>query len=107
MNDISALVLFDLGASRSFVSLALNKRFDDAPGELDYPLEVEIVDDRHVQVLRVHRGCVLELFSDQYPIDLILIPLWGSKVIVRMDWLIPNGEMIDCEHQLVCIRTPR
>ena len=45
MNGISALVLFDLGATRSFVSLVLSKRFVYAPGELDCPLEVEIVDD--------------------------------------------------------------
>ena len=48
VNRISALVLFDSGATRSFVSLAFNKRFVDALKELDCPLEVEIVDDRHV-----------------------------------------------------------
>ena len=40
VNGISVLVLFDLGATRSFVSLDLNKRFSDAPEELDWPLEV-------------------------------------------------------------------
>ncbi|XP_052622888.1 uncharacterized protein LOC111885268 [Lactuca sativa] len=46
VNDISAMVLFDSGATRSFVSLALRKRFSRASGELDCPLYVEIVDDR-------------------------------------------------------------
>ena len=32
VNDISVLVLFDLGATQSFVSLALNKRFVGAQG---------------------------------------------------------------------------
>ena len=54
MNNILVLVLFNLGATRSFASLALSKRFDDVLGELDYPLEVEIVDDCSVRVLRVH-----------------------------------------------------
>ena len=45
VNDISALILFDSGATQSFVSLVLNKRFFGAPSELDHPIEVEIVDD--------------------------------------------------------------
>lgn len=75
VNDIPALVLFYSGATRSFVSLALSKRFGDTPREIDYPLEVEIDDDRPVRVLRVHRGYVLELFHERYPIDLVPIPL--------------------------------
>lgn len=47
VNGISTLVLFDLGAIRSFLSLVLSKSFVGAPGELDFPfeLEVEIADD--------------------------------------------------------------
>ena len=68
-----------------FVSLALRKRFSDAPGGLDNLLEVDIFDGRPIQVSRVHRGCVLELFSDRYPIDLVYIPLCESNVTVGMD----------------------
>ena len=56
MNDIFALVLFGSEATGSFVSLALNKRFIGAPGELNCPLDVEIVDDRSIRLVRVHRG---------------------------------------------------
>ena len=45
VNGISALLLFDSGATRSFVSLALSKRFARALGELDCPLDVKIGDD--------------------------------------------------------------
>ena len=48
MKGISALVLFYLGATQCVVSLALSKRFFDAPGKLDCQLEVEIDDDCHV-----------------------------------------------------------
>ena len=58
INGITAHVLFDLAATRSFVSLALNKKFCDALGILDYLLEVEIDDDRFVSDSRVHHGCV-------------------------------------------------
>ena len=71
--------------------------------ELDFPLEVEISNDQYVRVSSVHRGCVLEMFSEQDPIDLVPIPLRGNKVIVGMYWLSPNGALIDCKHQLVHI----
>ena len=55
---------------------------------------------------RVHRGCIMNLFSERYSIDLVPIPMRGSKVIIRMDWLGRNGAMIECERQLVRVRTP-
>lgn len=88
-------------STRSFLSLALNKRFDDAPGELEFPLEVKIVGDHPMSELRFHRGCVLELFLERFPIDLVHIPMHESRVILSMDWLRLNEEMIDFENQLV------
>ncbi|KAL7585243.1 hypothetical protein Lser_V15G45405 [Lactuca serriola] len=103
VNDVLAIVLFDSGATRSFVSLAPSKRFGYAPRELDYPLNVEISDDFFIQVSRVHRGFVLELFSKRYPIYLVPIPLYKIKVEVGTEWLGPNGAMIDCGHQLIMV----
>ena len=77
-----------------------------APGELDLPLDVEIADDRTVRVARVHRDCTIWMFNEQYLIKLVSIPLFGNKVIVSMDWLRPNEAVVDCEQQLVQIRTP-
>ena len=96
MNGILAQVLFYLGATRSFVSLALSKKFHESSGMLDYPLEVEIANDRSVRVSEVFRDCVLRLFEERYLIDLVPIPLRGNKVIIGMDWLSPNWAVIDC-----------
>lgn len=101
MNSFPALVLFYLGASQSFVSHALSNTFRAATGDLAYPLVVEITDDRSVRVSRVLRGCTLDLFRERYLIGLVLIPLHKSMVVVGMDRLSPDGEMIDCDNQLV------
>ena len=106
MNGILVQVLYDLGATRSFVSLALSKRFSESLGMLDYPLEVEIADDRSVRASTVFRDCVLRLFEERYLVDLVPILLRGNKVIIGMDWLSPNGAVIDRVQQLVRIRTP-
>ena len=106
MNGIPVQVLFDSGATRSFVSLALSKKFPESSGMLDCPLEVEIADDRSVRASSVFRDCVLRLFEERYLVDLVPIPLHGNKVIIGMDWLSPNGAVIDCAQQLVRVRTP-
>ena len=63
----------------------LNKRYARTPGELDCLLDVEITDDRYVLVARIHWGCTLQLFSEEYLVDLVRIPLRGNKAIVGMD----------------------
>ena len=72
---MTAHVLLDLGVTRFFVSLAFIKKFNDAPGTLDYSLEVEIVDDRPVSALGVRGDCVMNMFSERYSIELVPIPL--------------------------------
>ena len=46
------------------------------------------------------------MFNKQYLNYLVPIPLRGKNVIIGMDWLSPNGEVIDCEHHMVSIQTP-
>lgn len=104
-NGMSTHVLFDSGATRSFVPLALSKKFGDAPGTLDSLLEVEIADDHTFSVVRVYQGCVLNVLGERFRVDLVPISLRRLKVIVGMDWLGANGAMIDCERHLVRIRT--
>lgn len=73
---------------------------------MDYPLEEELVDDHTMNAPRIHRGCVLELLYEKYLINLVPIPLSGTKIIMGMDWLTRNGDIIDCEHHLVRVQTP-
>ena len=63
----------------------LGKKFRDTLGNLESPLEVEVADDRTVSAMRVFRGCVLNMLSERFPIDLVSIPLRGLKVIIEMD----------------------
>ena len=81
VNGMSAHVLFDSGATRSFVSLSLSKKFWDTPGTLDSPLDVEIADDRTMRAARVYRDCVLNVRGERFRVDLLPISLQGLKVI--------------------------
>ncbi|XP_023747608.1 uncharacterized protein LOC111895775 [Lactuca sativa] len=79
VNGVYAHVLFDSGATQSFVSLVLNKRFRDTPWTLSSPLEVEIVDDRTESSSRVFHGCVMSVFSERFSIDLVPVTFRGMK----------------------------
>ena len=68
-------------------------------------MELDIVDDRSVSASRVHSGFVMNLFSERYSIDSVPISLRGSKINVDIDWFGSNGDVVDCEHYLVRIRT--
>ena len=106
MSSVPALVLFDSGASRSFISLAFSRRISIPREALSRPLRVSIVDEREVCATEVIRGCVLEIFGVEFPIDLIPIAMGDVCVIVGIDWLSRFGAVIDCERQLVTIRDP-
>lgn len=55
--------------------------------------------------MSVFRDFTLETFRVSYLIDLIPIPLVDVCVIVEMDWLRRFGAMIECERQLMTVRT--
>ena len=87
VNSLPALILFDIGATKSFVSLFFCKGFSLVKGRLDEPLEVEIGDEKSRLVSDVYRGNVIEIETVRFSIDLIPIVMKEINVIVGMDWL--------------------
>ena len=79
VNGFSAYILFDSGATRLFISLVLSNKFRDAPGTLDSPIEVEIVDDLTMSATRVFRISVLNMFRERFFYRL------GSNSFVRIE----------------------
>ena len=63
MNSMSALVLFDSGASRSFVSLSFSHLFSIRREALRRPLRVSIADEHAVFATDVFQDYVLEIFG--------------------------------------------
>ena len=97
VSSVPALVLFDSGTSRCFVSLAFSQHISISREALSRPLRVSIADERAVYATEVIRGCVLEIFGVVFPIDLVPIAMRDVCVIVGMDWLSKFGAVIDCE----------
>ena len=106
VDRVLARVLFDSGATHSFVSVTFATQLIHQVRPLPCPLEVEVADDRTVIVRDVHRGFEIEFGGVAFPIDLIPIAMRELSVIVGMDWMERFRAKISCFEKCVEVRTP-
>ncbi|KAJ9563234.1 hypothetical protein OSB04_008394 [Centaurea solstitialis] len=106
VNSMHALVLFDSGATHSFVSLSFCALWDREAENLGHVLIVDVADGRTVSVTDVYRSCCMEFSGTKFEIDLIPTTMKELYVIVGMDWLDSVRAMIDCHYKQVWVRTP-
>ncbi|KAJ9536480.1 hypothetical protein OSB04_un000317 [Centaurea solstitialis] len=106
VNSVPALVMFDSGATHSFVSHEFEERLGCEPTDLEQPLVVEVADARTVTMVRVYRNCTIELGGERFSIDLMPLVMKELCVIVGMDWLSPHNAKILCGSKQVRIRGP-
>ncbi|XP_022014486.1 uncharacterized protein LOC110913984 [Helianthus annuus] len=85
LNLMPTYVLFDTGASRSFVSSELVSHPSFRIERMHVPLEVEIADSKSYLLHEVCRNCEIIIEDDKFAIDLIPMVLGEFKVIVGMD----------------------
>ncbi|KAL7606054.1 hypothetical protein Lser_V15G20823 [Lactuca serriola] len=107
LDCVPAVVMFDSGATHSFVSRTFIKRLGCSIGKLARPMVVEVADNRTIYVTDVYRGCTLEFSGVEFPIDLIPIAMRELCIIVGMDWLDAFDAEIHCRKQQVRVRNPR
>ncbi|KAJ9539529.1 hypothetical protein OSB04_032262 [Centaurea solstitialis] len=106
VNSMPALVLFDSGATHSFVSLSFCALWDREAESLGHVLIVDVADGRTVSVTDVYRSCCMEFLGTKFEIDLIPIAMKELCVIVGMDWLDSVRAVFDCHYKQVWVRTP-
>jgi hypothetical protein len=103
INSLSASVLFDSGANRSFVSLAFSSRLGVPSSLLDTPLEIEVAVGKSVLVRDKLDGCSIVIEGSVFPISLIPIDIVSFDVVVGMDWMARVSAEIVCAKKLVRI----
>nr|GFA36664.1 putative reverse transcriptase domain-containing protein [Tanacetum cinerariifolium] len=101
LNDHCALILFDTGADKSFVSTAFSSLININPSTLDYSYDVELADGQIIRVNTVIQGCTLNLLNRPFNIDLMPVELGSFDVIVGMDWLKTYHAVIVCDEKIV------
>ncbi|GKE80594.1 putative reverse transcriptase domain-containing protein, partial [Tanacetum coccineum] len=103
LNNCYALMLFDSGADRSFVSSTFSALLDVAPSTLDTSYAVELADGRISETNVVLRGCTLGLLGHPFDIDLMPIELVSFDIIIGMDWLAKYHALIVYDEKVVRI----
>jgi len=94
-------VLFDSGATHSFVSESRVVELGLLVKELQYDLVVSTPASGLVRTSTMCARCKIEVEGRKYRVNLICLPLAGLDVILGMDWLSANHILIDCNEKKV------
>jgi len=92
-------VLYDSGATHSFVSDACVKKLSLPVCELQCELVVSTPASGLVRTSSVCTRCPVEVEGHKYKVNLICLPLEELEVILGMDWLSVNRIVIDCREK--------
>ena len=90
-------MLFDSGASNSFIAASV---------VIELGLEVETLEEPlYVRIGMICRGCELEISRTLLTVDLRIMDMSEFDVILGMDWLTAYRVVIDCERRRVTAYT--
>ncbi|KAL8134085.1 hypothetical protein AgCh_009233 [Apium graveolens] len=93
LNFVPFNILFDSGASKSFISL--NGK----------PLTIKVTNQDKVPVIQFCPKCSIEISGHSYPIDLIPFELGEFDIILSIDWLSLYKASIDCKKKRIIMYT--
>jgi len=105
VNAIPVTVLFDAGATHSFINPDTTSRMDCECTEMDVQLYVTTPVGSVYQAERVARNCTSIISGRLFLGDLILLGIRGYDVILGMDWLTQHQATIDCNKKTLTLTT--
>jgi len=100
----SVLVLFDSGASHSFISHDCVKKLRLSTRDMGCELIVLTPASGEVSTNSACVGCLMEVEGRRFKVNLVCLPLEGLDVILGMDWLSINHVVIDCGRRKIVFR---
>ena len=100
-----ARVLFDYGASHSFIVASVVIELGSEVEALEEPLYVSSPLGIRARIGMICRGCELEISGILLTLDLRVMDMSEFDVILRMDWLTAYRVVIDCERRRVTAYT--
>ena len=104
LKSFTTLVLFDTGASHSYISRGFVDKFKLPTKVLRTPMLVSSPGAEYM----ASKGCFqvpLSIGKHVFPLDLITLESQGLDVILGMDWLSMYGGNIDCASKSILLTT--
>ena len=105
LSRLRARVLFDSGASHSFISASVVMELGLKVEALEEPLYVSSPLGIRVRIGMIRRGCKLEISGILLTVDLRVMDMSKFDVILGLDWLTAYRVVIDCERRRVTAYT--
>jgi hypothetical protein len=105
INDTSVVVLFDSGASHSFISTAFVGKHNLPLALLRYQMIVSSPGGEKL-ARQLCPKVNLKIRGVDFVANLIVLELKGIDVILGMDWLSQHKVLIDCTKKSVKLTTP-
>ena len=106
ISGYSCKILFDPGASHSFVSADFVKLLAVPVVDLTCPLEVCTPLGASLTTRQFLKDCTISSAGKSFSANLILLPIESYDVILGMDWLSDNYAQLDCRHKTITIGKP-
>ena len=101
LSRLWARVLFDSGASHSFIAALVVIELGLEVEALDEPLYVRSPLGIRARIGMICRSYELEIFGILLTVDLRVMDMSEFDVILGMDWLTAYRVVINCEHRRV------
>ena len=98
-------VLFDFGASHSFITASCVNVLGLKVESLEKPLHVSSPLGIRVRIDKICRDCELEISRILLMVDLRVMDISDFDVILGMDWLMAYRVVIDCDRRRVTAYT--
>ncbi|XP_057443841.1 uncharacterized protein LOC130735996 [Lotus japonicus] len=101
MNGIPLIVLYDSGATHSFIAIDLVRRLRLSTQSLSREFTVVTPTGITVNTSVVCVDCPLLIQDKTFVVNLVCLPLSHIDIILGMDWLFANHVLLDCHHKFV------
>ena len=105
LSRLWARVLFDSGASHSFIATSVVIELGLEVETLEEPFYVRSPLGIRARIWMICRGCKLEISGTLLTVDLRIMDMSEFDVILEMDWLTAYRVVIDCERRRVTAYT--
>jgi len=104
INQCHVVVLFDSGASHTFISEACVARLNLPITHMDKPYTIH-APGAQLRANRLIRGVSLDLGGKFFRAPFIILPNQGIDVILGMDWMEKHGAILDTSSHIIRIHS--
>jgi hypothetical protein len=97
-------VLFDSGASHSFISSSMARKLQLEPNPTPDAFAIGLPTGEVIRCPTMHRECPLVVGGETFSGDLVQFDLSEFDVILGMDWMTRHKAKLDCEKHEVILK---